>query len=73
MKRFVVVAAIAGAILMAGGPAQAHPLGNFTINTYDGLRVSPSRLLVDHVIDMAEIPTFQQRSAIDTNHDGSVS
>jgi len=73
MKRFVAVAAIAGAILMIGAPAQAHPLGNFTINTYDGLRVSPSRLLVDHVIDMAEIPTFQQRSAIDTNHDGTIS
>ena len=73
MKRFVAVAAIAGAILLVGAPAQAHPLGNFTINTYDGLRVSPRMLIVDHVIDMAEIPTFQQRSAIDTNHDGAIS
>ena len=52
--------------------AAAHPLGNFTVNTYSGLRVGPDRLIVDHVVDMAEIPTFQTRQAIDSDHNGRV-
>jgi ABC-type nickel/cobalt efflux system permease component RcnA len=58
---------------MAGtGPAGAHPLGNFTVSAYSGLRVGPDRLEVDHVVDMAEIPAFQTRQAIDADHDGTV-
>ncbi|GAA4621516.1 hypothetical protein GCM10023196_010030 [Actinoallomurus vinaceus] len=36
-----------------------HPLGNFTVNTYDGLVVAPGELRIDHVRDLAEIPTAQ--------------
>jgi len=73
MKRFFAVAVLVIAVLMVGAPAQAHPLGNFTINTYDGLRIEPDTLVIDHVIDMAEIPTFQHRSEIDTDHSGTIS
>ena len=73
MKRFFVVSAMTVAILTVAVPAHAHPLGNFTINTYDGLRIAPDRLQIDHVIDMAEIPTFQRRSQIDTDHNGTIS
>ena len=52
--------------------AAAHPLGNFTVNTYSGLRIGTDRLVVDYVVDMAEIPTFQARQTIDTDHDGRV-
>ena len=69
-----------GAIVAAGGlaillPAAvvAHPLGNFTINHYAGLRVAPDRVELDVVIDQAEIPTFQERQRIDTDADGQVS
>ncbi|MGH2474012.1 MAG: nickel/cobalt transporter [Candidatus Limnocylindrales bacterium] len=51
----------------------AHPLGNFTINHYAGLRVEPDRVLLDIVIDEAEIPAFQERQTFDTDADGSVS
>jgi nickel/cobalt exporter len=51
----------------------AHPLGNFTINHYSGLRVSPSAVVIDHVMDFAEIPTFSERRAMDTDGDGQVS
>ena len=51
----------------------AHPLGNFTINHYAGLRIEPDRVLLDVVIDQAEIPAFQARQALDTNEDGEVS
>ena len=73
MKRLVVIAGAVLALLLIPAAAEAHPLGNFTINTYDGLRVTPHALEVDHVIDMAEIPTFQQRTQIDTDHNGTIS
>ena len=47
--------------------ASAHPLGNFTINHYNGLRVAADAVLVDHVTDFAEIPTFTERRAMDTD------
>ncbi len=52
--------------------ASAHPLGNFTINHYTGIRVSAGTITLDHVLDMAEIPTFQERQAIDVNADGMI-
>jgi hypothetical protein len=77
MSRFahrVAALAVLAAILVAAGAtrAAAHPLGNFTVNTYSGLRVGPDRLAVDYVLDMAEIPTFQARQAIDTDHNGTI-
>ncbi|HET8894257.1 MAG TPA: sulfite exporter TauE/SafE family protein [Gaiellaceae bacterium] len=62
MKRlvFALVAAIA---LLAPVAAQAHPLGNFTINRFARVEVAGHRLYVRYVLDMAEIPTFQAREA----------
>jgi nickel/cobalt exporter len=77
MSRFahrVAALAVLAAVLLAAGAtrAAAHPLGNFTVSTYSGLRVGPDRLEVDYVLDMAEIPTFQTRQAADTDHDGTI-
>ena len=47
--------------LLVPALALAHPLGNFTINHYAGIRVEPGRVILDVVIDQAEIPTFQER------------
>lgn len=51
----------------------AHPLGNFTINHYAGVRVGPDRILLDVVIDHAEIPAFQARLTFDSDGDGELS
>ncbi len=72
----VVVGTVVGAasVSVALAPAaSAHPLGNFTRNTYVGVTVTPDRVLVDHVLDLAEVPTFQERRAMDTDGDGAVS
>jgi ABC-type nickel/cobalt efflux system permease component RcnA len=61
------------ALLVLPAVAAAHPLGNFTINHYAGIRVEPDRVLLDVVIDQAEIPTFQARLDFDTDLDGEVS
>jgi nickel/cobalt exporter len=48
--------------VLAGAPAaQAHPLGNFSVNHLDEVAVSAGRVDVNYVLDQAEIPTFQQR------------
>ncbi|WP_167746055.1 urease accessory protein UreH domain-containing protein [Streptomyces wuyuanensis] len=56
-----VVAGVAALIVGAGAPAVAHPLGNFSVNRYDGLVVAEGELRVDHVEDLAEIPTARIR------------
>ena len=61
------------AILVLPAVVLAHPLGNFTINHYAGLRIEPERVILDLVIDQAEIPAFQARQALDANEDGEVS
>ncbi len=63
MKRLLLLL-VACAALVAPAAAVAHPLGNFTINRYSRLELSGSRLYVFYVLDMAEIPTFQQRQEI---------
>jgi nickel/cobalt transporter (NicO) family protein len=59
---------------LSGGPvADAHPLGNFTVNHYDGLRLFPDRIELHAVVDVAEIPTLQDKAATDTDGDGTIS
>lgn len=59
-------------LLALSGPAHAHPLGNFTANTYAGLYVGRDATRIDYVLDLAEIPAFQTRQQIDANADGEV-
>jgi nickel/cobalt transporter (NicO) family protein len=65
MRRRIVVLAAAALALAAGGvaagPAAAHPLGNFSVNHLDVVRVSADRVDVRYILDQAEIPTFRQR------------
>ncbi|MFE7230703.1 nickel transporter [Streptomyces sp. NPDC057596] len=63
-----IAAALAAAcvlVLVPAGAASAHPLGNFTVNRYDGLVASPGALRVDHVEDLAEIPATQAKPDIE--------
>src|SRR5277367_4626021 len=38
----------------------AHPMGNFSISHYAGLRVAPGFIELRYIIDVAEIPTYQE-------------
>ncbi|MBM4259301.1 MAG: hypothetical protein FJ147_25795 [Deltaproteobacteria bacterium] len=38
----------------------AHPMGNFSINHFSAVALFPTSIRVSYVIDMAEIPTFQE-------------
>src|SRR4051794_29517203 len=60
MRRFL-AAAVAALALVAPAAAQAHPLGNFSVNHLAEIRVSAERIDVRYVLDGAEIPTFQHQ------------
>ncbi|HEY7033911.1 MAG TPA: sulfite exporter TauE/SafE family protein [Thermomicrobiales bacterium] len=53
--------------------ASAHPLGNFTINQYARIEATTDGLRLVYVLDMAEIPAFQEIQTIDTDGDGNIS
>ena len=65
--------AVAAVLVGPVATAMAHPLGNFTINHYAGVRIELDRVLLDVVIDEAEIPAFQSRQAIDLDDDDEIS
>jgi len=52
--------------------AEAHPLGNFTINRYSRLELYSDAVRIRYVLDMAEIPAFQEMPAIDTDGNGEL-
>ncbi len=47
-----------GVALMGPPLSLAHPLGNFSINHYAGLRMTREAIELRYLLDMAEIPTF---------------
>ncbi|MDX6254710.1 MAG: nickel/cobalt transporter (NicO) family protein [Frankiales bacterium] len=69
----VVAGIVCTAGVLAAGPASAHPLGNATVNHYDGLTLTTDRIDDHAVEDIAEIPTFQRKAGIDTDRNGVLS
>ncbi len=75
-RHYCALAIALGIALLALYPARevsAHPLGNFTTNHFVRIEVEDSRLRIRYVVDMAEIPAFQQSQEMDGNSDGTLS
>jgi ABC-type nickel/cobalt efflux system permease component RcnA len=60
--------------------ALAHPMGNFSVNHYSKITVDSGRVRIRYIIDLAEIPTYQElqragisATAIDPNSAAVVS
>lgn len=51
----------------------AHPLGNFTVNRYSKIELDAKQAHLLYIIDMAEIPTHQERTQMDVNGDAQIS
>lgn len=51
--------------------ANAHPLGNFTVNQFTEITTRQDLIAIRHVVDLAEIPTLQETPGIDANGDGN--
>jgi ABC-type nickel/cobalt efflux system permease component RcnA len=47
-------------VVLAPRAGTAHPLGNFSISHYSGIRIGRDAVEVLYFIDIAEIPTFQE-------------
>ena len=58
--RFIVAALLFLCPLLFAGLCAAHPLGNFSISQYSALRVRADSVAIRYIVDMAEIPTFQE-------------
>ena len=65
--------ALALALLRPPARAEAHPLGNFTVNQFSRLVIEQNLIRVRYIVDMAEIPTFQERQTMDSDRDGQIS
>lgn len=59
--------------LLLPAAASAHPLGNFTINVYDGLTVAAEWTHLERIVDMAELPTVTARQQMDADADQAIS
>jgi len=61
-KHSIILVAIAMILLefLSSPYAFAHPMGNFSINHYTKIEVEERAIALDYIIDMAEIPTFQE-------------
>jgi ABC-type nickel/cobalt efflux system permease component RcnA len=61
--RVLLLALLALATVAFAAPgAQAHPLGNFSINHLSKVSISADRVDVHYILDQAEIPTLQERN-----------
>jgi ABC-type nickel/cobalt efflux system permease component RcnA len=58
-KRFYCFALIALCLLL-GQRSFAHPMGNFSVNHYSKISVESDGIRVSYIIDLAEIPTYQE-------------
>jgi ABC-type nickel/cobalt efflux system permease component RcnA len=47
-------------LVLTAGAAFSHPMGNFSINHYSKITVGQRSIRVLYLIDMAEIPTYQE-------------
>jgi nickel/cobalt transporter (NicO) family protein len=62
--RRLALAVLAVVVLVAPAAADAHPLGNFTVNRFAGVELAGDRVYVHYVLDLAEIPTYQERGRV---------
>jgi ABC-type nickel/cobalt efflux system permease component RcnA len=60
LVRCVLAAIAALGLILVPLPLSAHPMGNFSISHYASIRIEPGFIELRYLIDMAEIPTFQE-------------
>src|SRR5271170_5047242 len=47
-------------LMLSSATSVAHPMGNFSINHYSKLKIGQKSVEIHYLVDMAEIPTFQE-------------
>ena len=64
MRKVLLLVLLTLTALALPSTALAHPLGNFTVNRYSELVLSGDRVYIRYALDLAEIPTIQEGSAV---------
>jgi hypothetical protein len=72
-SRLIVAILVAVSSMSFSTSAIAHPLGNFSISHYSAIRIGRDEVELKYILDLAEIPTFQemQESGITPKADDS--
>ena len=52
--------------------AEAHPMGNFSINHYARIAIGEDQVALRYIIDMAEIPTVAEKNVVDADGNGQI-
>jgi ABC-type nickel/cobalt efflux system permease component RcnA len=52
-------------LALAPAAGVAHPMGNFSVNHYAKIAVGQRSIEIEYLVDMAEIPTFQEMRRFD--------
>ena len=60
MRSYFIASLLFVFLLVTSSQVTAHPLGNFSISHYSAIRVGKEAVELRYIIDMAEIPTFQE-------------
>src|SRR5712692_7971887 len=60
LSRLLRVSVLAACWLLTSPASFAHPMGNFSISHYSGIRIERGFVEIHYLIDIAEIPTFQE-------------
>ena len=59
-SRLIVAILVAVSSMSFTTSAIAHPMGNFSISHYSGIRIGKDAIEIKYILDLAEIPTFQE-------------
>ncbi len=52
-------------LILTSATAFAHPMGNFSVNHYSKITIGQGAIEISYLMDMAEIPTFQELRQFD--------
>src|ERR1700683_5158110 len=47
-------------LILSSATSFAHPMGNFSVNHFSKIKIGQQSIEIRYLIDMAEIPTFQE-------------
>ncbi|HEX6507867.1 MAG TPA: sulfite exporter TauE/SafE family protein [Chloroflexota bacterium] len=72
LRALIVILPLIG-VLAAASPAAAHPMGNFSINHFSALSVDGHIVRILYIVDMAEIPTFQELGSLNVDRAAQLS
>lgn len=59
-RRISILFDIVLSLFLVSGSAFAHPMGNFSVNHYGKIKVGQNSVEILYLVDMAEIPTYQE-------------